>query len=101
GDLLLEGCWKQNRRMTLLHKLATNGGVCGDMFLKILEPLAGQAHPRLVNLDPATVLPIWDVDNFEEVLAYRIQWNAVDPHSREAVVRREIIERSGAVWVVS
>ena len=101
ADLLLEGCWKQNRRMTLLHKLATNGGVCGDMFLKILEPLPGQRCPRLVNLDPATVLPLWDVDNFDDIHAYRIQWNAVDPFNGSPVVRRELLEKDGSRWRIT
>lgn len=101
GEQWLEKCWKQNKKMTLLHKVAINGAVTGDVFLRMQLPKPGQQFPRVINLDPATVLPIWDMDDYEEVLAYRIQWNAIDPTTGKPVVRRQMIEQEGTRWRIT
>lgn len=41
----LAGCWKANRKSTLLQKLALNGAVCGHAFVKIVP---GNPYPRIV-----------------------------------------------------
>lgn len=91
----LAECWEANRKMTLLHKLALNGAVCGHTFVKIIE---GQPYPRLIVLDPATVSVRWAPDDIEQVLEYRIQYPAIDPETGRAIVRRQTITRQGAIW---
>lgn len=96
----LASCWQANRQMTFLQKLALNGGVCGHVFVKIvLDPQ--YAYPRLILLDPATVLPVWDPHDIERVLRYRIQYPATDPDTGKPITIRQWIELDGAVWRIT
>lgn len=94
----LDSCWVANRKATLLQKLALNGGVCGHCFVKIVP---STPYPRLVILDPATVTPVWEPDDIEKVLRYRIQYPAVDPKTGKPIVIRQLIELDGAVWQIT
>jgi hypothetical protein len=94
----LQECWNANKKMTFLQKLALNGGVCGHVFVKIV---AGSPYPRLILLDPATVLPIWDPHDIERVLRYRIQYPATDPQTGKPITIRQWIELDGAVWRIT
>jgi hypothetical protein len=105
ADKWLCDCWDANKRMTTLTKLAINGGVCGHTFVKVKQAQAakGQKFPRLIVLDPATVTALWSPEDFEEVEAYVIQWNAVDPITQKPMVRRQIIEPAdaGMRWTIT
>ena len=94
----LAACWQANRQATFLHKLALNGAICGHAFVKIV-PREGQ-FPRLVILDPATVTPFWNPDDIEDVVAYRIQYPAVDPSTGKPISVRQIIDRRENGWHV-
>jgi hypothetical protein len=95
----LYACWAANRKLTLLQKLALSGAVAGHAFLKIvLEP--GQAYPRLVVLDPATVVVTVAPDDHERVLSYRIQFPTVDQETGRPVVLRQTIVADGTRWVI-
>jgi hypothetical protein len=85
----LDEVWKRNWKKTLLLKYATNGGVFGHGYIKILNEAP---YPRLVNLDPMTVTPTWDDEDIEKVLAYEIIYNTEDDDGEE-VIHRETIER--------
>lgn len=93
----LDACWQANRKMTLLQKAALNGAICGHVFLKVLN---AQPYPRVIVLDPATVSVRWDADDIERVLAYYIEYPALDADG-EIVTRRQRIERDGAVWAIT
>ncbi len=93
----LQACWDANRKMIFLQKLALNGAVCGHVFVKIVAA----PYPRLILLDPATVLPIWEPDDIEQVLKYRIQYPAVDPQTGKPISIRQWIERDGAIWRIT
>jgi hypothetical protein len=41
AQVWLDAVWTANKKMTLLHKLALNGGVCGHVFLKMQQSGAG------------------------------------------------------------
>jgi hypothetical protein len=85
----LDETWKRNRKKTLLLKYATNGGVFGHAFMKIINELP---YPRLVNLDPATVTAEYDDEDIEKVLAYEIVFNTQDDDGNE-IIHKERIER--------
>lgn len=91
----LDACWRANRKMTLLQKLALNGAIAGHAFLKIVP---SQPYPRLVVLDPATVHVAWEPDDIEQVVRYKIQYNALDPQTGKLIVVRQLIERDVQVW---
>jgi hypothetical protein len=58
-------------------------------------------YPRLVILDPATVTPIWEPDDIEKVLRYRIQYPAVNLKTGKPIVIRQLIEQDGATWRIT
>lgn len=105
ADLWLEKCWAANRKMTTLHRLGINGGVTGDVFLKLkaADPLRGKPFPRVVVLDPQNVQVRVRADDWEEVDSYLIQWHGVDPGSNPpvAVAYRQTIQRDGNAWVIT
>jgi len=98
----LDACWQANRKMTLLNKLGVNGAVCGHAFIKIVPNHPSTSpYPRLIVLDPANVSCTWDDDDIETVTEYRIQWNAIDPQTRKAIVRRQVVTRqSNGYWLI-
>jgi len=94
----LEACWTANRKMTTLQKLALNGAIAGHAFIKIVPQ---QPYPRLIVLDPATVSVTWEPDDIEQVVAYRIQYPAIDPQTGKPIAVRQLIARDGTQWRIS
>lgn len=71
----LDGCWgNEDRRMTLLSKLAQNGGIFGHVFAKIIPPSDDRKYCRVIVLDPAQVSVVTDPDDCDTVLAYIVDW---------------------------
>lgn len=100
----LAQAWDANKRMTLLHKLGTNGGACGDAFVRMLAPdpaRNGHPYPRLVLWNPADVDVRWDPFDIEQVISYTRRWHGVDPVTVQPVAYRQVVERDGAVWLIS
>jgi hypothetical protein len=95
----LDACWAANRKLTLLQKLALSGAVAGHAFVKILIDQA-RDYPRLVVLDPTTVVVSVTPDDHERVLSYRIQFPAVDPETGRPVVLRQLIVPDGGRWLI-
>lgn len=100
AQVWLDACWAANRKMTLLHKLAMNGGVCGQVFLKIVPNAAGvnKQFPRLINLDPATVSVAWEPDDIEQVASYSVQYSATNPLTKKPVNYRQRVIQEGDGW---
>lgn len=94
----LRACWRANRQMLTLQKLALNGALCGHAFLKIVP---AQPFPRLVVLDPAHVGVSWNPDDVDDVVRYTIRYSALDPATRRPVLIRQVIERDGASWQIT
>ena len=100
-EAYLRDVWDTNHRMTTLQKLALNGAVCGHTFAKILDRRARHLPPRIVVLDPATVVPTHDPDDIETVTAYRIQYPAMDAATGKPVTVRQLIDQDGARWHIT
>lgn len=96
----LDAALKQNRIMTLLQKLALNGGVCGTAFIKIAI-VPGQLYPRLVVLDPETVSVRWQADDIDTIVQYKIQYVSTDPATGKPVGVRQLIDSDGAGWIIT
>ncbi len=91
----LDGCWgDEDDRMTLLAKLATNGGNCGHLFAKILPPdtQSGRQFPRLVVLDPQNVTMQTDPEDCDTVTAYTICYDA-ETDDGTVIEKRQVIAR--------
>ena len=93
----LDDAWgDDDDKMTLLSKLALNGAVCGQAFLKIVpaNPRAGQKYPRLVVLDPQTVEVVTDPDDCDTVQQFCIEYDAWDAASGAPVTKKQVIARN-------
>lgn len=93
----LDDAWgDDDDKMTLLSKLALNGAVCGQAFLKIVpaNPRAGQKYPRLVVLDPQTVEVVTDPDDCDTVQQFCIEYDAFDMASGAPVSKKQVIARN-------
>ena len=101
----LDECWQSIGGMLLLQKLALNGGVCGHAWAKVLPAKAGYttgpSYPRVVVLDPANVSVGLAPDDIEEIVWYKIQYNAVDPNTGAPLVRRQWIRPDGNRWQIT
>lgn len=101
----LDRCWQSIGGMLLLQKLALNGAVCGHAWAKVLPAKVGRAsgpvYPRVVVLDPANVSVGLAADDIEEIVWYKIQYNAVDPNNGDPLVRRQWIRPDGNGWQIT
>lgn len=95
----LDECWKANKKMLLLQKMAQNGSTCGHVFVRILPPAYGQKHPRLINLSPEYVRVVVDPQDIDQVEAYLIEYDAVDGLGRNVSVK-QVIQHRGAIWEI-
>ena len=93
----LADCWQANKIGTLLHKVGINGGVTGHCFIKVID---AKPFPRLVNLDPEFVTPIWAADDFEKVEEWRTEWTGIE--NGQAVAFRQVMtpEAGGQSWTI-
>jgi hypothetical protein len=73
----LDATWgDDDKKMTLLGELYINGGVCGQGFLRLIEPnkAAGQPYPVIYALDPSTISVQTYPNNCKVVYQYAIQY---------------------------
>jgi hypothetical protein len=104
----LDKVWRLNHAKTLLHKTATNGGVAGHAWLRLLVPEQPVIHPvtelpipRIINVDPHIVDVLYDQDDIELELGYLLEWE-VFVQGRPAI-RRQLIDQgdAGDSWVIT
>lgn len=95
---LLDQAWPPHQRQVDFHKLATNGGVCGQAWLRIHE------DARVSVLDPANCTAEWNEDDVEIVERYLIEWTTIDEDTGLGVMRRKRIEPNDSAdptsWVI-
>ncbi len=96
----LDECWRVNKKMLLLQKLATNGGVCGHAFLKVQLPTAGQQYPRLINISPEYVTVVTDPDDMSIIWRYLVQYPALGLRGESLVIRQVIERNESGRWEV-
>jgi len=57
-ETMLERIWgSPEKRQSFFAELGLNGGVCGDFYMQIVTPQPGEELPRVINLNPAAVIP--------------------------------------------
>ena len=100
-DEYLKDVWKANKQPTWLAKLATNGGVCGHLFVKIVQPRPPrQPLPRLLVLDPANVRVRYEDDDIDQVYEYINTWNSIDDRGRAVIHRQRTILQDNDLWLI-
>lgn len=99
AEAWLDAVWKSNRKMSLLQKLATNGGIYGTAFLKIhLQP---GRDPKLVVVDPETVSVGLDPMDVDTVLRYTIRYQTTDPNTNKIISVRQVMVQEGLRWLIT
>jgi len=95
-EKILDKVWHRNYKDATLQKIATNGGVCGQAFVKFRIE---SDNVRLIVVDPYNVTVQTAHDDFMLVNAYIIQWSSpVDPktqkvtHFRQTITRIPVVE---------
>ena len=98
AERALDAMWPLQQRQLDLHNLATNGGVCGHMWVRLYE------NGRVSVLDPGNCKAEWNEDDVSILERYLIEWNTVDPEDGLGVMRRWRIEpdnaQSPASWTI-
>ncbi|MBK9613633.1 phage portal protein [Candidatus Amarobacter glycogenicus] len=102
----LEAIWAANKLPLWCQDVGVTGAVAGHVFVKLAPtPLGGV---RLIRLNPRYVTMCWRADDFEAVLAYRLQWQSGNDLSRQDIVDmgdwwlvRDLVQTYGArEWTV-
>jgi hypothetical protein len=90
---LLDTVWgRKETRIPLLQKLAMNGAIAGQAFLRIV-PMPNDKTTRLIAVDPATVFVQTAPQDCETVLLYCIEYSTtqkIDNKPAEVFYREEI-----------
>ena len=98
AQIYLYEVWRLNRKQILLQKAATNGAVCGHVFIKIVPGM--NTAPRLINLSPEYVSVVTDPDDIDQVIRYVIEYTARDSNGKPLTIR-QVIERDDAGrWLI-
>lgn len=95
--------FEANREMLLWQNAATNGAVAGHAAIRIVPAPEGApigTPPRLLVVDPEMLRVVWAPDDVGMVLAYVLQWLAVDDYGK-SYAKRQVIARDGNQWMIS
>lgn len=87
-EVWLDKAWSYNHKQNFLTKLAMTGGVCGQVFVQIVDQ---KPFPRLISIDPSLVDVVTKPDDVDSVLGYTIQYRIVDPSGKEFDFRKRIL----------
>jgi hypothetical protein len=85
----IDGLWgDDDDKMTLLVKLAMNGGVCGQHFLKIIPAQGQMKYPRMVIQDPQLIRMVTPPDDCDLVLAFIIEYPGPNDTQCKQIIAR-------------
>lgn len=90
AERALDASWPLYQRQLDLHNLATNGGICGHLWVRLYK------DGRASVLDPGNCSAEWNEDDVSILEKYLIAWNTVDPEDGLGVMRRWRIEPDNA-----
>src|SRR5260221_36491 len=85
----IEELWRDDdEKMTLLAKIAINGGFTGQPFLKLIPAQGDMDAPRIVNLDPRIVRIVSDPEDCDLHLAYVIEYPKTSDMEKRQIIAR-------------
>jgi hypothetical protein len=85
----LDGLWgDDDDKMTLLAQLGINGGVCGEVFVKLIPPQYQMKYPRLVVMDPQLVRIVTLPEDCSLIVAYIIEYPGIADWQKRQVIAR-------------
>lgn len=97
-EIWLRDAWNANGGVVFLQKLAHNGALSGHCYVRILPPDKLHPYPRLINIDPRTVVTYWKADDMDTVVWHELHWQVGNKEFLLDVVNRA--EEDGAWWLV-
>lgn len=85
----LDGFWgDDDDKMTLLSEIAMNGGVCGQVFVKLVPAQGTQKYPRIVELNPSNVRIVTDPEDCKTHWAYIIEYPVYNDTQKRQIIAR-------------
>ena len=82
----LEALWKANDQQLWMHDLGITASVSGHAFVK-LRPTGKPEQPiQFVRLNPRFVTKFWSSTDYQQTIAYRVQWDEGRNWYRQDVV---------------
>lgn len=85
----VNGLWGDDDDATsLLFDAATNGGTCGQVFLKLIPAQGQMKYPRIVVMDPQLIRVVTAPDDVSLVLAYIIEYPGTGSTQKRQVITR-------------
>lgn len=85
----LDGLWgDDDERMTLLAQMAINGGVCGEVFVKLIAAQGQMRYPRVVVMNPQIMRIITASDDCSLILAYVIEYPGSSDYQKRQIIAR-------------
>lgn len=85
----INGLWgDDDDKMSLLSDAGTNGGVCGQAFLKLIPAQRNMKFPRIVVMDPMLVRMVTAPDDCTLVLAYIIEYSGASDWQKRQIIAR-------------
>src|SRR5256885_2122886 len=95
----IDGLWGDDDvRMTRLSKIAMNGGICGQVFVKLIPAQGRMKYPRIVNLDPQNIRIVTDPEDCETNLAYITEYPMSNEWQKKQIIARVDPDRSIERW---
>lgn len=98
----LNECWRVNKKMLLLQKVAINGAVCGHTFIKIIpdSPLT-PGYPRLIAMNPEYVTVVTDPDDIDLVWRYIIAYPARGKNGEHLTIKQTMERNDAGRWTIT
>ena len=97
----LADIWDRNRKMTMLLKAATLGGIYGQVYIGIVPDYYGVGMARLTLLEAEYVEPSWKGDDVEDAWRYVISWVEENAEGKAEDHEQEIVQdRVSKQWNV-
>lgn len=94
----IKDAWEQNGGVVFLQKLAHNGALSGHCYVRILPPDKLHPYPRLINIDPRTIVTYWQADDIDTVVWHELLWQTGKKEYLLDVVNRAA--QDGSWWLI-
>jgi len=70
--------WEYAGGIFFLTELGLNGALSGHNYVRVLPLRTGEVFPRLINLNPESVITFWRSDDVDTVVWHEISWDVTD-----------------------
>ena len=92
AETYLDKFWIANDKDEFIHKVAINGAVCGQSYIKIH---LANPYPKLYEINPAQMTVVTAADDPQYVLQYVIRWSGINNKGKPLDFRQVISRQPG------